>query len=368
MKTASYNYLDGIEAGEYLKRKNNLTVIEPISAKTSENEEELLKNIRKRSDGRYEARKMINGYKINIIKRNLEECKKAFKQALKNLFKPEIKKTPLKFYEYCINYYKIYKEKFVSPETAKDIVRKYEKVKDSLIDIPLKQITTEKLQIFLNKFENNRQKEILIVYLNAVLVRAVKDKIITYNPMEDVKKPPKIKNVRKPFTFEEQKMLFEKLKGKDIEYEILFFALTGIRKNEYNHKEILKNIQADNTLKIKSEKKRGKEVFRYIDLSIKTIELIKANINKFKNTPDSLARKFRELLNEMKISKFYGLHTLRHTFATNHLYLGTPERVLQEWLGHEDLDITKKHYLSIDRSLSKEKIKELYKDLYYYFN
>ena len=69
-----------------------------------------------------------------------------------------------------------------------------------------------------------------------------------------------------------------------------------------------------------------------------------------------------------EISKFYGLHTLRHTFATNHLYLGTPERILQEWLGHEDLDITKKHYLSIDRSLSKEKIKELYKDLYYYFN
>lgn len=57
---------------------------------------------------------------------------------------------------------------------------------------------------------------------------------------------------------------------------------------------------------------------------------------------EDIGKKFRSILDELKISKGYVLHSLRHTFTTNHFYLERPEKMLQEWLGHEKQEKIKK--------------------------
>lgn len=366
-------YLDGFEKREQLERIQGFKVISfdkigQIPPKTKK-EEVLTKNIRLRVDGRWEARKTILGHKINIIKNTLAECKKAFKEKLNALKKKDVKSenggyTLYEWGEYWIN---TYKKNFVAENTTKEMFISFKKVKGREVDINLKDLTTSKLQQFLNKFPNNRSKEILILHLNASLKRAVKEKLIKSNPMEDVEKAKKIKSIRKPFTYEEQAEILKAINGTEIENQIKIFLFTGIRKGEFNFKSIEKDIQDDGMLKVACEKKRSAvPTFRYIDITPKTKNLILDYANQDKKiNSDVLSDRFREILTALNFPKGYGLHTLRHTFTTNHFYLGTPDKFVQEWLGHEDIAVTKKHYTAIDRTLSKENILSLY-DGYFY--
>lgn len=325
--------------------------------------EDNVKNIRKRNNGLYEARKTINGETFSFYDRNLQKLKKKLSVFLQGKGLATRRNSSAKFYEYSINWSELYKKPFVSEKQYKAIVNALEKIKNTDIDIPVKYITTENLQSYLNTIPNTRSKEILILYLNASLKRAVKEGYLKYNPMEDVQKAPKLNNIRKPFTYDEQVKLLEAIKGTIVEEYILIYLFTGIRKNEFNIKTIKEDI-VNNVLRVESEKKRSlSPVYRFIDLPVKTVALIKNA--KLEYSIEHIGKEFRKILKTLNFESGYGIHTLRHTFTTNHFYLGTQEKFLQEWLGHEKLETTKKHYMAIDRSLSKEKILELYNGYYY---
>lgn len=322
-----------------------------------------MKNIRKRKDGRWEIRKVINKKRYSIIKSTQKECIKAFQELNNSITKPTYKPDNNNLYNYSIKWAKLYKENFVSPKQYKDIIRYIEIIKETPIDISINKLTTDKIQKFLNTMEKSRKKEIFITYLNAIIKRIVKDKKLSTNPMEDIIKEPKINKIRQPFTYNEQIQILNELKNTEIKDYILIYLFTGLRKNELNIKEIKNNIE-NNVLKTICEKKRKSEpVYKYIDLTDKTAELIK-NAN-LKFSIEFVGKEFRKLLNKLKFNKGYGLHTLRHTFTTNQFYLGTPDKYIQEWLGHSKIETTKEHYMTIDRTLSKEKLLKLYPNYYY---
>ena len=185
------------------------------------------------------------------------------------------KNNLVKFYDFSVNWAELYKKPFVKEKQYKAILNALTKIQGESIDIPVKYITTELLQSYLNEIPNTRSKEILILYLNASLKRAVKEGYLKFNPMEDVQKAPKINNIRNPFTYEEQIKVLEAIKGTAIEDYILIYLFTGIRKNEFNIKTIKQDI-INNMLKVESEKKRSQSpIYRFIDLPGKTLELIK---------------------------------------------------------------------------------------------
>ncbi len=80
---------------------------------------------------------------------------------------------------------------------------------------------------------------------------------------------------------------------------------------------------------------------------------------------DRVYRRFSEILKELNIEG--SIHTLRHTFATNHFYLGTPDKIIRNWLGHSTIQITKDIYTNLDRTITKEKVIKLYNNLYFKF-
>ena len=328
-----------------------------------------MKNIRKRVDGRWEVRKMVNGQKFDKIVRTYKEALQVYYQITKSIKKiKNLEIAPsnkVKLYEYSKHWAETYKKNFVKPNSYIGIISAVESIKNSMIDIPVNLIDSLILQKYINSLAYTRQNEIKLTYLNAIFKRLVKDRLIKFNPMEDTVKRKKIKTVRKPFVYDEQVAIMNAISGSDIENYILIYLFTGIRRNELNVHTIKTDIQG-NLLKVLCEKKRDGEVYRYVDLTDKTIELIKNT--KFIYSVERVARLFRKVLDELNIPKGYNLHSLRHTFTLNQFYLDTPEKFIQEWLGHEDLLVTRKHYMAIDRTLTKEKILELYQGYYYVIN
>lgn len=327
---------------------------------------ELMKNITLRADGRYMGRKQINGQIVyaygNTIANVAQKLKKAIKEALKN---PKVKKVTYKLFDWLDEWFRAYKENFVKYTSAKDIERVIKIVKEKFTNIYLCDLTTSDIQKFLNTYPKSRQKEIISLYFDASLKKAEELGIIEKNPFRGVVKDKRQNIVRNGYSLAEQQKILEIIKGESIEKVVIFYLITGIRKNELPTIDFETDLDVKSkTLKILSEKKRdNNKKYRYIDLSDEAIKFIQDNKPSLKYYPNFVYKRLKKLISPFGIET--GLHRLRHTFATNHFYLGTPIKLVSSWLGHEKIELTQNIYTHIDRSITKEDIIKLYNNLYY---
>ena len=327
-----------------------------------------MKNIILRSDGRYMVRKQVNGKRVAIYAKTLKEAikilnkdiiKKALSQEEK---KPKTEYTLKEWFNFWIDTYKKpfigYKSYLIINQVFVDVLKIFGSTK-------IDKLTTIEIQSFYNSQKQSRKKENMILYLKACLQKAVDLGYLIKNPASLIVKDKKLNIIREPFNYNEQIKILEKIKHTDIEAPILFYLATGIRKNELNTKDIMADIDVEhNLLKVKSEKKRStRDVYRYIDITPKLVEIVQNNLKSFKLTTNQIYRKFKQILDELNIKG--SIHSLRHTFTTNHFYLGTPIKMISEWLGHEKVELTQNIYTHIDRTITKEMILKLYNNLYY---
>ena len=325
-----------------------------------------MKNITLRADGRYMGRKQINGQIVyaygNTIANVAQKLKKAIKEALKN---PKVKKVTYKLFDWLDEWFRAYKENFVKYTSAKDIERVIKIVKEKFTNIYLCDLTTSDIQKFLNTYPKSRQKEIISLYFDASLKKAEELGIIEKNPFRGVVKDKRQNIVRNGYSLAEQQKILEIIKGESIEKVVIFYLITGIRKNELPTIDFETDLDVKSkTLKILSEKKRdNNKKYRYIDLSDEAIKFIQDNKPSLKYYPNFVYKRLKKLISPFGIET--GLHRLRHTFATNHFYLGTPIKLVSSWLGHEKIELTQNIYTHIDRSITKEDIIKLYNNLYY---
>lgn len=360
------------EADEDLKTRKKQNeqkmsiVTVPISQNILQGEIDIMKNITLRADGRYMGRKQIDGQIVTVYARNANDCatklKRAIKEALRN---PKTKKVTYKLYDWLDNWYETYKAPFVKFKSALQIEAVLKTIKTNFENLSLHELSSVVIQKVLNKFPATRQKEIIVLYFNACLQKAEDLSIIEKNPFKAIVRDRKINNKREPFNLQQQKTILDALKGTDIEAIIYLYLCTGIRKNELNTQNILADIDEDkHILRVKSEKKRNNhDVYREIDITSELIALVKRNITSFDTNTDLIYRKFKQILVDNGIKG--SLHNLRHTFATNHYYLGTPAKQVQVWLGHETIELTQNIYTHIDKSITKNDILKLYNNLYF---
>ena len=361
------------EADEDLKtrKKQNSQKMSIVTVPISQNFElqgeiDIMKNITLRADGRYMGRKQVNGCRVTVYATTAKQCveklKKAIKYAKQN---PKTKKVTYKLYDWLDNWYDTYKAPFVQYKSALQIEAVIKTIKTNFENLPLHELSSVVIQKVLNKFPATRQKEIIVLYFNASMQKAEDLNIIEKNPFKAIVKDRKINNKREPFNLQQQKTILDALNGTDIEAIIYLYLCTGIRKNELNTKNILADIDEEkHILRVKSEKKRNNhDVYREIDITSELISLIKRNIKSFDTNTDLIYRKFKQILVDNNIKG--SLHNLRHTFATNHYYLGTPAKQVQVWLGHETIELTQNIYTHIDKSITKNDILKLYNNLYF---
>jgi len=309
------------------------------------------------------GRKQINGKRITVYAQTQKQCLQKLKQTEKQSNKTQKLKAIYNLHEWLDNWVTTYKEPFIKADTTQKLKRIIKKIKDKFNNISLDQITTQKIQEYLNKIPQTRTKEFITLYFNASLQKAEDLSILNKNPFRAVVKDKKLNNIRQGYNINEQTQILETIKGTNIENVILIYLITGIRKNEFETINLQTDLDIKNkTIKILNEKKRNnKKTYRIIDLTEDAVNLFLKRKNDFKLKTDYIYRQLKDKLETLNIKS--GLHRLRHTFATNHFYLGTPIKMISSWLGHETVELTQNIYTHIDRTINKEDIIKFYNNL-----
>lgn len=330
-------------------------------------EESAMKNITKRSDGRYMGRVQIDGKTFSVYAQTQKECLKKLSDLKKEIKKQIHMNIPknITLPKWADEWFSTFKEPFIGASTKRDLLRHLAEIKKHFRQA-LDKVSVVSVQSFLNKYPTSRKKEVLFLYLNAMLEKAKVLNLIKINPCKLVVRERKIKNTRPPFFAEEQESMIKALEKTDIYAPIMLYLFTGIRRNEFPSDP--ENEIVNHTLKIESEKKRQKKaVYRYIDLSPAAESFIRRHSEELKGvSTESVYRKFSTLLKEIGITG-KSIHNLRHTFSSNHYILRTPIKQVSEWLGHETVELTNNIYTHIDRAMTAEKVRQIYQGLYYEF-
>lgn len=219
---------------------------------------------------------------------------------------------------------------------------------------------------------------------------AVKDEIITKNPMDKVEKPISSKKTRKirGLTLEEQKRTVEVLQNTNYLHNrlLLVMVYTGMRMKEICNLTVKDINLKQNTICIHHSKTKASERTISIPEQIKNI-FYKEIVTKGKIlTPDALVfvgREGKKLTTNqvncswIRLKEKYNLidktvkgdvdlHSLRHTYATRNIESGTDREYIKETMGHSSIDVTIDVYSDVFEEQKKKndnRLEEYYKSV-----
>lgn len=199
--------------------------------------------------------------------------------------------------------------------------------------------------------------------LNMILKTACFDELISKNPLEQLKAPKEVKELPHFYSTTDIKKIIDNSIGQ-FKNLVQFAYFSGMRPSEIIALE-WNDVNLDtNTIKVDKRIRDGKVGLpkggkaRIIDLLPQAKEaLLNQQFNtgmktyifvtqygKRYNTPDTLDINFKKTCTRagVKIDKFYNT---KHTFTTMMLENGMNETWLTQQLGHEKIDVTRKHYV-----------------------
>lgn len=355
------SWLDQIEEKEY-QAKNNVII---DSSEFKFKEEEELKNIRLRYDGRWEFRKVVSGERISIIARTQRELLQKIKSSI---VVPRItynKKTK-SFYELAVEWFTLFKKDKIVGDKA------YEYYINGNFNTPLfnndiSKLQLENLQRFLNKLsDTHRKAKYCYNIIKNVFKYALQKDLIKKDISQFLQSPKNKGEKGSAFSLSEQKLILQNLDKTPIKHEILFYLLTGARREEaiktkLKHINFEKNMIFINGTKTKTSK-------RWVPISETFKNILKENFDSmFKHNKEHYTKEFSKYLELLGIEN-KKLHDCRHTFSTNLFYMGVSDKQRQSYLGHSSIVITNDIYTTLDPTITKEDIFKLYNNLYPNFN
>lgn len=257
------------------------------------------------------------------------------------------------------------------------------KMLDDISGYKLIEITEEDIKSFFKKkIKSYSQSSINKQFqlLGSVMKLALKDGIISVNPMSDMKRPKSKQELIpvRALTVDEQKKLLNVLLSEDIQYsDIMLLSLyTGARigeccalsvedvsladKSIYIHKTVSRGSYGKTVISNLPKNKRA----RTIPIDDDVVRLLKECIGKRKRgliflssngniiTTNQVNESYSSVLKKHNIVDHgvYGkvdLHSLRHSYATRCIEASMPAKVLQGLLGHSDISITLDTYCSV---------------------
>ena len=258
-------------------------------------------------------------------------------------------------------------------------------IKPSIGDILIKSLRTEHVQRMINDMNDKglSPKNIRDTFnnINAAMKKAVKIRLIPYNPCEAIELPKLKKYRANVYPTEMIHTLLDTAKDTDMYLPILLLVMVGLRRGELLALR-WEDIDFDNNvLKVRKNMVRGEKGYiikapkseasiRDIYLGNDVIEVLKIARQQylddivsygtgFQNLgfvirqqdgspykPDSMSQKWERFIKSNGLPKIR-LHDLRHSNATALIQAGVNPRVVQQRLGHSDVNITLNTYTHI---------------------
>lgn len=217
--------------------------------------------------------------------------------------------------------------------------------------------------------------------INAAMKKAVKLRLVPYNPCEGVSLPKRKRYKANVYSSNMMHSLLEEARGTDMYLPLLILLTVGLRRGELLalrwedidfQKNILKvrrnMVKGENGFVIKSPKtEAGIRDICLGDDVMKELELAKKEYNRemltygpgYQNLgfvirqhdgsplkPDSMTRKWARFLESKGLPRIR-LHDLRHSNATALIQAGVNPRVVQQRLGHSDVNTTLSTYTHV---------------------
>lgn len=294
-------------------------------AQTLEKEEENMKYICKRSDGRWQGSKTIDGKRVYVYGRTKAEAYEKFKQ-LKNRKQTS---RSLTFIQFAMQWLETYKKDCIRPITYKNYLRMIRCHLD--ISTPLNRVTPEQLQRILSAMPPSRAREETFQLMRQIFAKALQLGYVKRDPTPGLVKGKKPAAERRALTLEEQKCLLAQLGEDKFSRRVMFYLCTGARPAEIA--TVKKEELRPGWVKINGTK--TKRSVRWVKVSDKLVEMLKRQEPEFfKFDPKKFRQHLQRVCDKAGIAYDVDSYTLRHTFATNLYILRVPEKDRQTYMGH----------------------------------
>lgn len=294
---------------------------------TQNKEEDTMKYISRRADGRWMARKTINGRRICIYGKTQAEAYEKLK--LLNGRKSRRPK-PQSFVEFAQWWLVTFKQKTVLPKTY----RFYQNIITSHLQIktPLDKVTSFQLQEIISKLTASRIKEAVCQVIKAITRKAyeldlIKKDVGLYLEKGKIEKGGN----RRALNIDEQRKLIGALGDDVFSRRVMFYLCTGARPAEFA--TVQSNEIRPGWVKINGTKTKG--ATRWVKISDKLSSILaNASPEFFKFDLKRFREHLQRFCTEHGICENIDIYTLRHTFATNLYILRIPEKDRQIYMGH----------------------------------
>ncbi len=357
--------------------------------------------LRKRSDGRWEARVVI-GYDDNNLPRtknvtavNKEKCLEKLEKLKQEIgiIQPDKTKAEMEFGKWIDFWYEQYAKITLRSTTQSEYESLiYKHIIPEIGKIQLNKLTQNDLQQFYSRLKSNGRKIRTEVYGNGLsdrmvrachilcqksLEKAVEEKLIRINPATDCKLPPKKSKEMKVLTREEmQRFIIQAKYDGFLEFFILELS-TGMRRGEIlgllwddlnmqtGELKISRQVVILNS-RIHISEPKTKSSIRTIVLPTDIVKMLidyKKTVNSKwlfpspvkKDMPrnPSAVRKILDRTLEKANCKHIRFHDLRHTFATTALANGMDIKTLSAIIGHNSAETTLNIYTHITDEMQR---------------
>jgi len=295
----------------------------------SNEEEEHLKYLSKRTDGRWCARRTIDGKRICVYGRTQAEAYEKLRQIVGG-GKTRTRTKAQSFVEFANWWLVTFKKDRVSIKTYKS----YQNAINNHLQIntPLNRVTAMQLQEIIGKLPATRIKEVVCQVMKAVMRKAYELDLIKKDMSAFIDKGKiKRENGRQALNLEEQRKLIGELGDDTFARRVMFYLCTGVRPAEIA--TIRKDELRPGWVKINGTKTQ--RAVRWVKISAKLEGIIAGSSEEFFKFDN---KRFRERLQKTcrtaGIEREIDVYTLRHTFATNLYILRVPEKDRQTYMGH----------------------------------
>ena len=310
-------------------------------------------HVRKRADGLYEIRCMIDLKPITAVSKYLETAKEKFIEKLKNIDAVEVQiniSNGTDFCSYIEQWMETAKKPHVKESTYKDYVQTVKtNIKPAFQDRTLESLTYSELQAFITKYQDNgknRTAKKIYQLLSSLFDAAVADRLVPISPMLKVKLAHYETESGVPFTREEERQLLEDFKREPTLYRqaFVFMLYTGVRRAE------LASVVVENGwihLVTAKQRKGFKEKLRSLPIP-PMLQQVLPFIN-----VDEIVKINPHLLTKHLHKQFenHHCHDLRHTFITRAQECKIPREYVSLWAGHKaDNSITSNVYTHLEQN------------------